>query len=65
MTVKVSPDLYREIMKMKESAEVDIHNPKAALKYAEEQGLSNAARAIQGNPKRYLMCIDEGMEASD
>jgi hypothetical protein len=52
-------------MKIKESGEVDIQNPKAVLEYAQEHGFNTTARMIQGNPRRYLMCINEGMEASD
>ena len=65
MTVKVSSDLYHELMKIKESGEVDMQDPDAVLKYAQEQGFNNAARTIQGNPNRYLKCINEGMESSD
>ena len=62
MTVKASSVLYKEIMRIKELGEVDVNDAKAALKYAEEHGLNIAARAIQGNPNRYLKCINEGME---
>ena len=65
MVVKVSSSLYQELTKIKESGEVDMQNPDAVLKYAQEHGFNNAARTIQGNPKRYLMCINDGMEASD
>jgi hypothetical protein len=64
MVVKVSNDLYRELMKIKESGDVDMQDYQAVFKYAKERGLNHAARAIRGNPRRYLMCINEGMEAS-
>jgi hypothetical protein len=65
VTVKVSSSLYHELMKIKELGEVDMQNPKAVLKYAQEHGFNTAARTIQGNANRYLQCINEGMEASD
>ena len=65
MTVKVSSSLYHELMKIKELGEVDMQDPKAVLKYAQEHSFNNAARTIQGNANRYLQCINEGMEASD
>ena len=65
MKTKVSSYLYQELMKIKESGEVDMQDPDAVLKYAQEHGFKIAARAIQGNPKRYLACINEGMKASD
>jgi len=52
-------------MKIKELGEVDMQDPKAVLKYAQEHGFNTAARTIQGNANRYLQCINEGMEASD
>jgi hypothetical protein len=65
MVVKVSSSLYSELMKIKESGEVDMQDPDAVLKYAQKHSLNNAARTIQGNRRRYLMCINEGMESSD
>jgi hypothetical protein len=65
MTVKVSSDLYEELMKIKESGKVDMQDPKAVLKYAQKHGFNHAARTIQGNSSRYLMCINEGMEPSE
>jgi hypothetical protein len=64
MSVKVSKELYQEFMKIKNSGDVDMQDPQAALRYAEEKGFNHAARAIKGNPRRYLMCINEGMETS-
>ncbi len=64
--VKVSSALYRELIKIiLGSGAVDMQDPNAVLKYAQKHGLKIAERAIQGNPRRYLMCINEGMEASD
>jgi hypothetical protein len=65
MTVKVSSSLYEELKRIEESGEVDMQDPDAVLKYAKKHGFNNAARTIQGNPRRYLMCINEGMEVSD
>ncbi|MBN1863036.1 MAG: hypothetical protein JW790_05270 [Dehalococcoidales bacterium] len=65
MAVKVSRALYEEIMKIKESGEVDINDAKAVLKYAKANNLNVAVRAIEGNPRRYLCCINEGMEVGD
>jgi hypothetical protein len=65
MVMTISTYLYREIMKIKESGEVDMQDPDAVLKYAQKHGFLIAARAIQGNPSRYLKCINEGMKASD
>ena len=63
MTVKISGALYKELMQIKESDEVDANDVEAALEYAKNHTLSAAVRAIQGNPGRYLKCINEGMEA--
>jgi hypothetical protein len=65
MPVKVSKALYEEVMKIKESGEVDINDVKAVLKYAEKHNFSIAVRAIEGNPQRYLKCVNEGMEKGD
>ena len=65
MTVKVSSSLYRELKQIEESGEVDMQDVKAVLEYAKKQGLHLAIRTLQGNPRRYLQCINEGMEASD
>ena len=65
MVMTVSTYLYRELMKIKESDEVDMQNPNAVLEYAQKHGFNTAARATQGNPSRYLKCINEGMQASD
>jgi len=64
--VKVSSALYRELTKIiLGPGSVDMQDLNAVLKYAQKHSLKIAARAIQGNPRRYLMCINEGMEASD
>jgi len=63
MTVKISSALYKELMKIKESGEVDVNDVKAVLEYTQEHGLSAAERAVQGNPGRYLKCMNEGMES--
>ena len=64
--VKVSSTLYRELIKIIfSSGTLDMQDPDAVLKYAKIHGFKTAARTIQGNPKRYLMCINEGIEASD
>jgi hypothetical protein len=64
--VKVSRSLYRELMKLvTESGDVDIQNVPAVLEYAKKHGLVVASRAVQGNPRRYLQCINEGMEPAD
>jgi hypothetical protein len=64
--VKVSSALYRELTNIiLGTGSVDMQDPDAVLKYAQEHGFKTAARTIQGNPRRYLMCINEGMEASD
>jgi len=64
--VKVSSALYRELTNIiLGPGSVDMQDPDAVLKYAQEHGFKTAARTIQGNPRRYLMCINEGMEASD
>jgi hypothetical protein len=64
--VKVSSALYRELTNIiRGPGSVDMRDPDAVLKYAQEHGFKTAARTIQGNPRRYLMCINEGMEASD
>ena len=64
MTVKVSSSLYNELKQIEESGKVNMQDPDAVLKYAKIHGFNNAARTIQGNPRRYLMFINEGMEAS-
>ena len=64
--IKVSSALYRELTNIiLGSGAVDMRDTNAVLKYAQEHGFKTAARTIQGNPRRYLMCINEGMEASD
>ena len=63
--VKVSSSLYRQLMQIKKSAAVDMQNVGAVLAYANKHGLNEAWRAILGSPKRYLLCINEGMEVSD
>jgi hypothetical protein len=64
--VKVSSALYRELTKIiLGPGEVDMQDPDAVLKYAQKHGFNIAARTIQGNSRRYLQCINEGMEASD
>ena len=64
--VKVSSALYRELTEIiLGSGAVDMQDSNAVLEYAQKHGFTVAARAIQGNTRRYLMCINEGMEASD
>jgi len=63
--VKVSSSLYRQLKQIEDSAEVDMRNVDAVLVYAKKHGLNEAWRAALGNSRRYLMCINEGMEASD
>ena len=64
--VKVTSALYRELNKIiLGSGAVDMQDPNAVLKSAQKHGFRTAARAIKGNPRRYLMCINEGMQASD
>jgi hypothetical protein len=64
--VKVSSALYRELTNIiLGSGAVDMRDTNAVLEYAQKHGFKTAARTIQGNPRRYLMCINEGMEASD
>ena len=63
--VKVSSSLYRQLMKIVESAAVDMQNVGAVLAYANKHGLNEAWLAILGNPRRYLFCINEGMQVSD
>ena len=65
MTVKVSSSLYRELKQIEESGDVDMKDVEAVLEYTKIHGLKIAMRTIQGNSRRYLMCINEGMEASD
>jgi hypothetical protein len=64
MTVKVSRNLCRELKQIEESGEVDMHDVQAVREYAEKHGLNTVLRAIRGNPRRYLQCIDEGMDDS-
>ena len=64
--VKVSSTLYRELIEIIfSSGALDMQDPDAVLKYAQKHGFKIAARTIQGNPRRYLMCINDGMESSD
>ena len=63
--VKVSSALYRQLRQIVESAAVDIQNVGAVLAYANKHGLNEAWRAILGSPRRYLLCINEGMQVSD
>jgi hypothetical protein len=63
--VKVSSSLYKQLRQIIESAAVDMQNVGAVLAYAKEHGLTEAGRAVLGNSRRYLLCINEGMEASD
>jgi len=64
--VKVSSTLYRELNKIiLGPGAFDMQDPNAVLEYAQKHGFTIAARAIQGNTRRYLQCINEGMEASD
>jgi hypothetical protein len=39
-----------------------MHDVQVVHDYAEKRRLNVASRAIRGNPRRYLQCIDEGME---
>jgi hypothetical protein len=50
---------------IEESGEVDMQDVKAVLEYSKKHGLRVTMRTLQGNPRRYLQCINEGMEASD
>jgi hypothetical protein len=64
--VKVSSALYRELTKIiLGPGKIDMQDPDAVLEYAQKHGFNIAARTIQGNSRRYLQCINEGMEASD
>jgi hypothetical protein len=65
MVVKVSKALCQELTKIKDSGGVDMQNSRAVLEYAEKHGLMLAARAVRGNPRRYLECINDGMEVSE
>jgi len=65
MTVKVSSSLYKELKQIEESGEVDMQDVKAVLEYSQKHGLRGTMRTLQGNTRRYLQCINEGMEASD
>lgn len=65
MKVKVSKALCSKIERIIESGEVDPKDNCAALDYAEKHGLNVAARAIRGNPRRYLQCVNDGMEPTD
>lgn len=64
MTVKVSSSLYRELKQIEESGEVDMRDV-AVLEYAKKRGFLMTMRTLQGTPRRYIQCINEGMEASD
>lgn len=64
MAVKVSIGLYQELNKIRESGEVDMQDVRAVLEYAEKHGFLLAARAARGNPRRYLQCINEGMDVT-
>lgn len=65
MVVKVSQALCQELTKIRESGQVDMQNCRAVLEYAEKHGLMLAARAVRGNPRRYLECINGGMEVTE
>ena len=65
MVVKVSKALCQELTRIKESGEVDMQNSRAVLEYAEKHGFMLAARAVRGNPRRYLECINDGMEVAE
>jgi hypothetical protein len=62
--VKVSKALCEELTKIKNSG-IDCQDKQIALQYAENSGLMLAARTIRGNPRRYLACINEGMEVCE
>lgn len=65
MVVKVSKALCQELTRIINSGEVDMQNSRAVLEYAEKHGLMLAARAVRGNPRRYLECVNEGMETTE
>ena len=65
VAVKVSKALCQELTKLIESGEVDLQDTRTVLEYAEKHGFMLAARAIRGNPRRYLQCINEGMDVSE
>ena len=65
MVVKVSKALCQELTQIMESGEVDMQNSRAVLEYAEKHGLMLAARAVRGNPRRYLECVNDGMETTE
>ena len=65
MTVKVSSSFYEEICEIKESGDVDLTDADAVFEYAKKNGFSVTERMVQGNPARYLRCINDGMEPMD
>jgi len=65
MTVRVSKAFYNEVMEIKEKGEVDVNDPDAVLEYAIKHGYSVLMRMIQGNPNRYLRCINDGMAPAE
>jgi hypothetical protein len=64
MTVRVSKELHNEIEEIKNTPEVDINDPDAVLEFARSKGFVALERAIEGNPNRYLRCINHGMEVT-
>ena len=65
MVVKVTKALCHELTQNIDSGEVDMQNSRAVLEYAEKHGLMLAARAVRGNPRRYLECVNDGMETTE
>ena len=65
MAVRVSRALYRELNTIKESGEVNLQDCRAVLEYAEKHGLLLAARTVRGNPRRYLECVNDGMDVAE
>jgi hypothetical protein len=63
--VRITDSLCQQLRKIVASGQVDIQNPHAVVAYAEKFGLYEAVRAVQGNPSRYLRCVNEGMEPID
>jgi len=61
--VKVTNSLQHQLRKIIDSGKVDMQNPQLVVAYAQKQGLLEAVRAVQGNPSRYLRCINVGMES--
>ena len=65
MTVRVSKAFYNEVMEIKEKGDIDMNDPDAVLEYAIKHGYAVLMRMIQGNPNRYLRCINDGMDPAE